>query len=93
MKIPNRFVSESGAYTCALETPQQSLDMIEASIQAAAGADQQQNIQIALNISASEFFDNVSFTYIFIELKRTDFWRGKHIRIGPKFCEHKERAV
>lgn len=54
----NRSVTDIGCLTCALETPQQGLDMIEAAIHAL-GAQDSTKLSVALNIGASELFDQV----------------------------------
>ena len=52
-KAMNKCVTEQGALTCALETPQQGLDMIESALSHG------DHLRIAVNIGASEIFDAV----------------------------------
>ena len=61
LKAGNKSVTEIGSLTCSLDTPQQGLDMIESAILMAVGEESAPNIQIALNLSATELYDNVEF--------------------------------
>ena len=51
-------MTDLGCFSCALETPQQGLDMLEVAIQASCG-EKASKLSIALNIGANELFDPV----------------------------------
>jgi enolase len=59
LKAVNKCVTDSGAFTVTLETPQQGLDMIESAIANACGPDLATKIKLAVNIGANEIFDHV----------------------------------
>lgn len=90
----NKCVTDIGALTCSLETPQQGLELVENAILGLAN-ENAANICIALNISASEIFDPVIF---FEKINKStikfDFDASFKINIGrSKFLSQKNRGV
>lgn len=56
----NKCVTEQGSLTCALESPQQGLEMIENAINAVCSPEMAANLRIALNVASNELFDSVN---------------------------------
>lgn len=57
-------MTEQGSLTCALDTANQGIDFIESAINSVIGTNEAalNNIDMALNICASELLDFVNFT-------------------------------